>query len=266
MLKMHRQESSFYRLACTGALVISLFIANLRVFGQEMKADTAYTSQQLKFKSASLIIPTALIGYGIIGLENDVIKHWNTEIKDAIVEHVDNKITIDDYSRFVPLLSVYGLNAAGIKGKNNLKNRTVIIATSCIIMGSMNIGLKSITKIERPDGSTRNSFPSGHTATAFMGAEFLWQEYKDVSVWYGITGYVVATGTGFLRIYNNRHWLTDVVAGAGIGILSTKIAYWMNPFISNKLFKTHKNQQVNAILCPYYNGEQAGLGLCFVFI
>ena len=50
----------------------------------------------------------------------------------------------------------------------------------------------------------------------------MWQEYKDVSVWYGISGYIVATGTGFFRIYNNKHWLTDVAAGAGIGILIDK--------------------------------------------
>jgi membrane-associated phospholipid phosphatase len=56
-----------------------------------------------------------------------------------------------------------------------------------------------------------------------------WQEYKDVSIWYGISGYVVATGTGFFRMYNDRHWLTDVAAGAGIGILCTKTAYWLYP-------------------------------------
>jgi membrane-associated phospholipid phosphatase len=61
------------------------------------------------------------------------------------------------------------------------------------------LGLKSLAKVERPDGSANNSFPSGHTATAFCGAEFLWQEYKDVNILYGISGYVVAAGTGFLE-------------------------------------------------------------------
>jgi hypothetical protein len=41
--------------------------------------------------------------------------------------------------------------------------------------------------------------PFGHTANAFASAEFLWQEYKDVSIWYGISGYIIASGTGVLE-------------------------------------------------------------------
>ena len=122
------------------------------------------------------------------------------------------------------------------------------------------LSLKSITKVERPDGSGNNSFPSGHTATAFAGAEFLWQEYKDVSVWYGISGYIVAVGTGAFRIYNDKHWLTDVAAGAGIGILSTKVAYWINPWIQDKIFKSKEKNSMSTI-APFYNGKQFGIGL-----
>ena len=97
--------------------------------------------------------------------------------------------------------------------------------------------LKKTTKIERPDGSNNDSFPSGHTAMAFMGAEFLYQEYKDVSIWYGVSGYVIASATGVLRIYNNKHWLTDVATGAGIGILGTKVAYWVQPYITKYILE-----------------------------
>lgn len=124
--------------------------------------------------------------------------------------------------------------------------------------------LKSITKVDRPDGSSNNSFPSGHTATAFAGAEFLWQEYKDVSVWYGISGYLVASGTGFFRMYNNRHWLTDVAAGVGIGIASTKLAYLLHPYIS-KLFYKNENHKSTTMLLPFYNGKQGGFGFAMQF-
>ena len=87
----------------------------------------------------------------------------------------------------------------------------------------------------------------------------LWQEYKDVNIWYGISGYIVATGTGLFRIYNARHWLSDVAMGAGIGILSTKIAYWVLPFVQNKIFSSHK--EVSSVIAPFYNGNQLGLGM-----
>ena len=102
------------------------------------------------------------------------------------------------------------------------------------------LGLKSLTKIERPDGSSNNYFPSEHTATAFSGAELLWQEYKNVNIWYGISGYIIATGTGLFGIYNDRYLLSDVAMVADIGILSTKIAYWIF-FLENKIFKSKSN-------------------------
>lgn len=82
---------------------------------------------------------------------------------------------------------------------------TIIVGTAYLLTGLSVYGLKSLTKIERSDGSSRNSFPSGHTATAFAGAELLRKEYWDVSPLIGIAGYIVAAGTGFFRMYNNRH-------------------------------------------------------------
>ena len=216
--------------------------------------------ENLKFNYKQLIIPTALIGYGVIGLESDDLKDFNLGIRNEVTDDIDGKLTIDDYSQYAPALSVYALNLCGIKGKNNLRDRSIILGTSYLLMTGTVIGLKSLTKVERPDSSGFNSFPSGHTATAFAGAEFLWQEYKDVSVWYGISGYIVATGTGFFRIYNNKHWLTDVAAGAGIGILSTKLAYWIFPYVDKHIFKSKKNIDTGMI-APFYNGKQMGLGM-----
>lgn len=213
----------------------------------------------LKFNKNQLIIPVVFFTYGILALDSDYLKDLNFNIRDEVKEHIDKKFSIDDISQYTPALSVYVLNFSGIKGKNNLKDRSIILATSYIIMSSATIGIKSWAKVERPDGSSNNSFPSGHTATAFSGAEFLWQEYKDVNIWYGISGYIVATGTGFFRIYNARHWLSDVVMGAGIGILSTKVAYWVFPFAQNKLFRSCKN--TTAVIAPFYNGKQLGFGL-----
>ena len=68
-----------------------------------------------------------------------------------------------------------------------------------------------------------------------VGAEIFWQEYNHKSKWLASSGYLIAATTGYLRMYNNKHWFSDVVAGAGIGILSTKITYWLLPKIMSKI-------------------------------
>ena len=118
--------------------------------------------------------------------------------------------------------------------------------------------VKKLTKRQRPDNSVFNSFPSGHTATVFASAEFLKQEYGARYPWLAYTGYAVATATGALRMYNNRHWLSDVVAGAGFGILSTKASYILYPKLK-RLFSRDETSTVN--LTPSYQNGIPGLYL-----
>lgn len=238
-----------------------LLAFSLLGYGQAIENDSLANKTVVpKFNYKPLLIPATLIGFGLLGIENHNIESWNKQIREEVTEDIDEKITIDDFSQYAPMAAVYGLNAIGIEGKHDFADRSLIMATSYLIMSSTVLGLKSVTRVERPDGSSRNSFPSGHTATAFAGAELMWQEYKDKSIWYGISGYAVAAGTGMFRMYNNRHWLTDVAAGAGIGILSTKIAYWVHPYLRNKIFGNNDKKTASVIL-PFYNGRQIGLGL-----
>ena len=206
-----------------------------------------------------LLLPLSLITYGIVGLESDLLKLYNEELREEVGEHIDNKMTIDDFSQYSPFISVYLLNSVGIKGKHNIKDRTIILGTAYLIMGATVLSIKSSADVKRPDGSTNNSFPSGHTATAFMGAEFLFQEYKDVSLWYGLGGYAVALGTGIFRMVNERHWLTDVAAGAGFGMLSTKLSY----YIFDRYINNEKNTNIS--LNPYFDNDEVWLSLNYKF-
>lgn len=240
-------------------LVLFLFAIH-SLIAQSVKDSVKIDSiPQFKFKYKQLIIPVVFIGYGIWGLENHNIQLFNTELRAEVKEHIDDKFSIDDISQYSPAATALGLDAIGIKGKNTFKDKAIILSTSYVLMGLAVNVLKRTSHSERPDGTSNNSFPSGHTATAFMGAELLFQEYKHKSIWYGISGYLVATGTGAFRIYNNRHWLSDVVAGAGIGILSTKVAYWLFPTV-NKLF-THKESNTKTSFVPFYDGKTMGFGL-----
>jgi membrane-associated phospholipid phosphatase len=91
-----------------------------------------------------------------------------------------------------------------------------------------------------------------------MGAEFLAQEYSGKSPVYGAVGYTLAVTTGILRMYNRDHWFSDVVAGAGFGILSTKLAYLVYPYVRNKL--THKDKAgKSTFIMPTYQDGMPGL-------
>lgn len=248
-------------------IALLLFLSVNTVFSQEVtKTDSIVPIKKevLKFDYKALIIPSALMAYGIIGIESDGLKGFNANIREEVTEDIDDRFTVDDFSQYAPAVAVYGLNIFGIEGRNNFKDRTIIMGTSYLLMGTWVTVMKKTTRIERPDKSSFNSFPSGHTATAFACAEFLWQEYKDVSIWYGISGYAVAAGTGFFRIYNDKHWLTDVAMGAGIGILTTKIAYWVFPLMDKYIF-TKKENQTTAMVAPFYNGKQLGAGILVNF-
>jgi len=143
------------------------------------------------------------------------------------------KVGYDNYLQYAPTVAVYGLKLAGVKGRNNLGRATLCYATSITIMGIIVNSLKYTTKVERPDGSSKNSFPSGHTAMAFTNASFLHKEYGLVNPAYSIGGYSAAVLTGLGRNLNNRHWISDVIAGAGIGIISTELGY----FFIDKIYK-----------------------------
>lgn len=216
-----------------------------------------------RFHALQAMIPATLFVLGKIGEESDWCKARNKEIRDELQEHVGGKFTIDDFSQYAPLAATYGLNFCGIKGTHGYGDLTIITGTAYALMGITVNTLKRATKVMRPDGSSRNSFPSGHTATAFMGAELLRREYKDVSPWIGVAGYAVAAGTGFFRMYNNRHWLTDVIAGAGIGIMSVQAAYWLYPVISKTFFR--KRYLKNTFISPYVSEEGKGLACNITF-
>jgi len=176
----------------------------------------------------SIIIPVTFINYGFSSLISKPLKQVNKGIAHEVMEDASGfKTRVDDYLKYAPAAGVYLLSAVGIKGRHNILDRTIILAMSSLVSAQLVVMLKHATHQLRPDGSTYNSFPSGHTTTAFIGAEMMNQEFGWRSPWYSVAGYTLAAGTATLRIMNNRHWLSDVIAGAGLGMLSTKFSYWL---------------------------------------
>ena len=213
----------------------------------------------------SIVIPVALIGYGAITFANKDLQDLNVRIRRVVWEDGNQKhFGIDDFTLAAPVAAVYALNLAGIKGKHNFIDRSALYGMSYFIGTGVVSSVKRLTGVIRPDSSNFYSFPSGHTAQAFIAAEFMRQEYKHKSPWYGIAAYAVAAGTGYLRMYNNKHWFNDVLAGAGIGILSTRVSYWLYPKIKN-LFVKEKSGEINTVVMPMYQNGAVGLGLVHRF-
>ena len=246
--------------------VIVLSCANM-CFGQ-IKSDSAELKKQdvenfgdsvYKPGYKKVIIPTVFIGFGVVSLSSDALKNLNSSTKYEIGEHQPKHITLDNYTQYLPAAMVYGYNLAGIKGKHNLKERTMIYGTSQLISAAVVLPLKHLVKEERPDGSNRLSFPSGHTTTAFSSAHFLFREYQEENIWIALSGYPIAFFTGVYRTLNDKHWVGDVVAGAGFGILSTEIAYWIFPIV-RKIFKNTESKGITFIY-PVIQSRSAGLGL-----
>jgi membrane-associated phospholipid phosphatase len=210
-----------------------------------------------------LIIPSVAILYGVASLKIDLLKDLNSSTNYEIQEHKPEHIVLDNFAQYAPAAVVYGLNLVGLKGKHNFRDRSIIYFTSQAVSASIVYPIKHLVKERRPDGTNTQSFPSGHTATAFSSAQFLFREYKDTNLWISLSGYPIAVFTGVYRILNNRHWVGDVAAGAGIGIMSTEVAYWLYPKINRLLGGASSKKQV--MLVPYYQSGNYGLSLSKTF-
>ncbi len=176
----------------------------------------------------------------------------------------DFKTEIDNYTQFFGPVMATGLKIAGVEGRSDWGRYLASTAMSYGFMALFVNSIKYTAKEMRPDGSTRNSWPSGHTATAFVGATILHKEYGLTrSPWYSVAGYGVATATGVMRVLNNRHWVSDVLSGAGVGIISGELAYAMSDLIfkGKGLLRGDAISERSIIDHPSFFSISMGLGL-----
>ena len=205
-------------------------------------------------------VPLFLSGMALKGNKrlfqvNDRDRRPNTQLM------TDFKTGIDNYTQFFGPALIVGLKLGGYEGRSDWPRLLASAAMSYGIMAAFVNSLKYTAREMRPDGSSSNSWPSGHTATAFVGATMLHKEYGLTrSPLWSVAGYGVATATGVMRVLNNRHWVSDVMSGAGIGILSTELGY----ALSDILFKGRgllRNDLPADSTDPSFFGIQTGIGL-----
>lgn len=241
---------------------MALALAVVGAPAEARRDSVAHCDATHRVKPTEFIIPAAAAGAAAIFTAGG----WPGALREGAQRALSGggrcKTRADDYMQYAPMAAVYGLNLAGVRGCHGFKDRTAILAMAYATMGLAVNGIKLAAREQRPDSPARNSFPSGHTATAFMGAEFMRREYAGVSPWVAYSGYAVAAATGLLHIYNDRHWANDVVAGAAIGIASTRLAYWLYP----RIFARHGARRgPAAAILPSYAGGGAQLTALVTF-
>lgn len=225
---------------------------------QKKEYDTISIDVKLKRREFrnSLKTPVLLIGAGLYAMsDNDVLSRY--EFKEERDEYFPTfRHRADDYLQFAPIVAVYGLNALGVKGEHDFRTRSAVLIRTELIMTALTFSLKKITAVPRPDTGQPTSFPSGHTAQAFAAATFMAKEYGKQNVLYSVGAYTMASGIGIMRVMNNRHWVSDVLAGAGIGILSTNLSYLLQNHSQHGKRKRHAS-----ILLPSYDGQAGSITL-----
>lgn len=155
-----------------------------------------------------------------------LLKGEDTHFRNMRGEHIPKTYKRNEtYIQYLPLAATLGLKAFGVESRSSWARMAVSGAAGGAIMLAATQSMKHIISTRRPDNSDDHSFPSGHTATAFVTATILHREYGHIHPLVSIGGYATAAATGIMRIRKNRHWASDVAAGAGIGILATELGY-----------------------------------------
>lgn len=210
-----------------------------------------------------LAIPVAIIGAGYWGShEHNVVHEMRAEVQEETREMFPAglRTQADDYSRHAPIWAAYALHVTGVQPARGVVPFTICYGLAHALSTGVVNSLKKSTTIQRPDNATDlSSFPSAHTAEAFMTATLLHEQFGSRSPWISVGGYAVATATGAMRVVRNRHWITDVAAGAGIGFLSAETVWRVYPKLARLV--PGKLSQKLLIMPTYLPGGTMGLSM-----
>ncbi len=161
-------------------------------------------------------------------------------------------------------LLMSGIFTYGMLTKNKKHVSTALLALESFTLASIVTRIpKTLIGRQRPNNWEGNgpfsfkgpfkgdSFPSGHTTASFAVASVIATQFRD-SKWIPATAYSLATLAGLSRIYDNKHWLSDVVAGAAIGTLVGNLV-------------SHRTSNSNLTVIPFGNSNFQGIKLAYAW-
>ena len=200
-------------------------------------AQTVRQRDTSAFRATQLIAPGVLLatGLGIHLMGHEAIdvpvyqEFAHLREEKGVLKNAD---VILKYVPALPMVVDLGLGLTGVPSKYDLQDRFIEAGLASVVAGGTCLLLKNVITAARPDHSNNNTFPSGHTVLGFVGAELIRMNYGWA---WGLGAYTVASAVAFMRVYQGRHWVSDVLFGAGLGILGAHAGEWlMEPF--KKLF------------------------------
>ena len=233
--------------------ILIVFTVSKGVYAQQQTVQNSNdTAAEAVVSLKAQIVPGALLTTGILLNLGD--------IKETIQKNFPTTHThAEEYLQYAPVVVLYGADLAGIKARNTVFDQTKYLFISELFTAAIVHFLKPAVNITRPDG-TPYSFPSGHTSQSFASATVVYREFQNTSPMVAYSGYLFSTTTGILRITNNRHWLPDVLAAAGIGMAVTNLVYHFQPL--KNWHPLHTRQTTFYPSIDYINGT-AGFVMIF---
>jgi len=201
-------------------------------------------------KKNAYILPTSLVVGGIT---------LNALKKEKPLKFFKSVPSTIDYMHYSTAALGILAPISGITSKNSLIDRSIYLSAGFLLSSAITLPLKKTMSVLRPDGSDSKSFPSGHATTAFAMAQWLREEYKASNPLLSYSGYFIATASSISRVSYHKHHLEDVLMGAGIGMLSTKVIYAIFPNGFSKSNDKH------ITLYPISSKETYGLTMAIVF-
>ncbi|MDN3676271.1 phosphatase PAP2 family protein [Flavobacterium paronense] len=206
------------------------------------------------------ILPIGLLTASVLISNSTFEKSLQKDIRNSVGN--DFSTNIDDFTGSIPIIQLYAADILGVKSKNHWFDQSKNLGLAILATNVITVTLKKNIHKIRPNGDTdAESFPSGHTSNAFTIATVLYEEFKDTSPILAYSGFAFATATGTMRMMNNKHYLSDVLAGAGIGIFVTEVIYSFDPIIKWNPFR----KTTNVTLLPQLGDNQKGVYLCIRF-
>lgn len=244
--------------------VISLFliILFLGINFQFSRAEADSTKKPIpiveyEFKAKDLILPSAVLAVGVAFSLTDEKDIFSLDRSDKYYKSTP----FDDCMvlAITPTMFLFDLTE---DNKHHPVDQLFLAGASYAFAMIPAVITKNLYSSDRPSGEDNDSFPSGHTTAAFVGAHVMYKEFKDSNTWIAFSGYVMATMVGIARIIHNKHWVSDVLAGAGLGILATELAYAVYfPVRNHCVGKYNKKLEIT----PSLSSQSVGLNLSFSF-